>query len=59
MGAARGAGFLYLLPPATLVLAFILTGEIPSVRTLAGGAIVLLGVALTNTYGRPRRQVRQ
>lgn len=54
MGAARGAGLLYLLPPATLVLAFVLTGEIPSPRTLIGGAIVMAGVVLTNMYGRAR-----
>lgn len=58
MGAARGAGLLYLLPPATLVLAFFLTGEIPSVRTLLGGAIVMAGVVITNTYGHPSRTMR-
>ncbi|ACI50976.1 protein of unknown function DUF6 transmembrane [Gluconacetobacter diazotrophicus PA1 5] len=58
MGAARGAALLYLLPPATLVLAFVLTGEIPSLRTLAGGAIVMAGVVVTNTYGHPRRLAR-
>lgn len=59
MGAARGAGLLYLLPPTTLVLAFFLTGEIPSARTLLGGAIVMAGVVVTNTYGHPSRQVRR
>jgi drug/metabolite transporter (DMT)-like permease len=59
MGAARGAGLFYLLPPATLVLAFVLTGEIPSPRTLVGGAIVMAGVVVTNTYGHPRRLAGQ
>ncbi|GBQ24475.1 DMT family transporter [Gluconacetobacter sacchari] len=58
MGAARGAGLLYLLPPATLVLAFVLTGEVPSARTLLGGVIVMAGVVLTNTYGHPDRARR-
>ncbi|MBB2197650.1 DMT family transporter [Gluconacetobacter sp. 1c LMG 22058] len=59
MGAARGAGLLYLLPPVTLVLAFVLTGEIPTARTLAGGVIVMVGVVVTNTYGHPGRQMRR
>ncbi|AOX17534.1 DMT family transporter [Kozakia baliensis] len=59
LGAARGAGMLYLLPPTTLVLAFLLTGEVPSSRTLIGGAIVMAGVFVTNIYGHPRRATRQ
>jgi drug/metabolite transporter (DMT)-like permease len=59
MGAARGAGLLYLLPPTTLVLAFFLTGEIPSARTLLGGAIVMAGVVVMNTYGHPSRLARR
>lgn len=55
MGAARGAGLLYLLPPTTLVLAFVLTGEIPGARTLLGGTIVMAGVVVTNTYGHSDR----
>jgi len=52
IGAARTAGFLYLLPPATLVLAFVLTGEIPTTRTLIGGAVVMTGVVLMNARGK-------
>ncbi|GBD57853.1 DMT family transporter [Gluconobacter wancherniae] len=57
MGAARGAAFLYLLPPVTFVLAFILVGEVPGFRTLLGGVIVMAGVAIASRYGRPRRIV--
>ncbi|MFT8980117.1 DMT family transporter [Gluconobacter oxydans] len=52
LGASRGAALLYLLPPVTMVLAYILTNEVPSLRTLIGGAVVMAGVILTNTYGR-------
>lgn len=55
LGAARGAIFLYLLPPVTMVLAFGLTGEVPTPRTLLGGAIVMAGVIMTNTLGRSSR----
>jgi len=53
-GAARTASLLYLLPPVTLVLAFVLTREIPTLGTLTGGAIVMAGVILTNRFGHPR-----
>lgn len=52
LGATRGAALLYLLPPVTMVLAYILTHEIPTFRTLVGGAIVMAGVIVTNTWGR-------
>lgn len=52
LGATRGAALLYLLPPVTMLLAYILTNEIPTARTLLGGAIVMAGVVLTNTWGR-------
>ncbi|GBQ41054.1 hypothetical protein AA0614_2184 [Komagataeibacter saccharivorans NRIC 0614] len=59
MGAARGSALLYTLPPVTMVLAFILTGEIPGLRTLLGGAVVMTGVIIMNTWGHPdRRQAR-
>ncbi|MCQ8239800.1 DMT family transporter [Rhizosaccharibacter radicis] len=54
MGAARAVGLLYLLPPTTLLLAFLLTAEVPSARTLLGGAVVMTGVVLMNTLGRAR-----
>ncbi|ATU72961.1 Putative transporter ydfC [Gluconacetobacter sp. SXCC-1] len=56
MGAARGSALLYTLPPVTMVLAFLLTGEIPGLRTLCGGAIVMAGVLVMNTWGHPARR---
>lgn len=54
IGVARSSGFLYLLAPTTLVLAYGMTGEAPALKTLLGGAVVMAGVVLMQTYGRPR-----
>ncbi len=51
-GASRAANFLYLVPPITLCLAFLLTFEIPSVLTLLGGLLAIVGVIVVNTRGR-------
>lgn len=56
-GAARTAALLYLLPPLTVIMAWLLTGECPTFETVLGGAIVMGGVILTNTRGKPRRAV--
>ncbi len=47
-GASRASNFLYLVPPTTLVIAFVLTREVPSLRTVLGGAIAIVGVAIVN-----------
>ncbi|MFT8308732.1 DMT family transporter [Acetobacter malorum] len=57
IGVARSSGFIYLLSPATLLLAFLITAEVPSLRMLVGGAIILAGVGLMNTLGRVRPPV--
>jgi drug/metabolite transporter (DMT)-like permease len=54
IGVARSSGFIYLLAPTTLLLAFLITAEVPDWRMLLGGAIILAGVALMNTLGRVR-----
>lgn len=48
MGAARGAILLYLLPPVTFILAFLLEGQWPDLLTWCGGIIVMSGVALAH-----------
>lgn len=58
LGATRGTALLYLLPPITMLLAYVLTNEIPTIRTLIGGAIVMTGVIVTNTWGRRPVPVR-
>ncbi|MCP9319306.1 EamA family transporter [Acetobacter persici] len=52
IGVARSSGFIYLLAPTTVLLAFLITAEVPDLRMLLGGAIILAGVALMNTLGR-------
>ncbi|MCX2560628.1 EamA family transporter [Acetobacter farinalis] len=56
IGVARSSGLLYLLSPTTLLLAFLITAEIPSLLTLVGGAIIIAGVGLMNTRGRVRQR---
>ncbi|WP_215761216.1 DMT family transporter [Acetobacter sp. P1H12_c] len=59
IGVARSSGFIYLLAPTTLLLAFLITAEVPDWRMLLGGAIILAGVALMNTLGRIRPGQKQ
>ncbi|MFT9256763.1 MAG: DMT family transporter [Acetobacter sp.] len=54
IGVAHSSGLLYLLSPTTLVVSFLIAGEVPSLRTLLGGAVVLAGVVLMQLYGRSR-----
>jgi len=51
-GAARASNFLYLIAPVATALAFLFTGEVPNVHTLAGGALSIAGVIIVNTRGR-------
>lgn len=51
-GAARAANFLYLVPPLALTLAYQIHGELPSLMTLVGGTLAVLGVLVVNTLGR-------
>ena len=54
-GAARAASFLYLVPPIATLLAFGISGEVPSLMTIAGGLVAIAGVALVNVRGRPAK----
>lgn len=52
MGVARSAGFLYLDAPTVLVMAYFMLGEVPSLRTLFGGAVVMGGVLVAQLFSR-------
>ena len=50
--ASIASSFLYVQPASATIIAWIWIREVPSVVTLVGGAIALLGVALVTTRGR-------
>jgi drug/metabolite transporter (DMT)-like permease len=55
MSASITTTFLYILPVITIVLAWPLLGEIPSLLSLVGGVVVILGVALVNARGKRQK----
>ena len=52
--ASRGVSFLYLVGPMAFLIAWIWLGEVPSLLSFIGAGIVLVGVIVVNTLGRPR-----
>ena len=52
MPAGRTASYLYLVPVFTIAIAWVWLREVPSVLTVAGGAIVMSGVAIVNARQR-------
>jgi drug/metabolite transporter (DMT)-like permease len=50
--AGRAAGFLYLVPPTALLVAWLWLGELPATAALAGEASALAGVTLVARAGR-------
>jgi EamA-like transporter family. len=47
-GAARSANFLYLVPPIVTAMSIPLTGHVPDIAILGGGAVTIAGVAIVN-----------
>ena len=50
---AKAAAFLYAIPAATIVVAWLFLHEIPTVVSVGGGALILTGVALVQPFGQP------
>lgn len=47
----------YLVPPLTVLMGWVLLSETPPAMAYVGGALCLLGVAITRRRGRPRTRV--
>lgn len=50
--ASVAGSFLYLVPPVALLLGWAALGEVPTFLSLAGGALVVGGVAMVQRLGR-------
>ncbi len=59
LSASRSVSFLYLIPVAATLLAYLIIDETPGALAAAGGCSSLLGVALLNTFGEVRVKSRQ
>jgi drug/metabolite transporter (DMT)-like permease len=53
LGAGRASAFINLVPISAALVGYFFLGEILGVATLAGGALVIAGVYLTNRTARP------
>ena len=49
---SRMVSAFYLIPVFAFIISYFWLGEVPGVRSMIGGAIVLAGVIVVNTYGR-------
>ncbi|WP_442961128.1 DMT family transporter [Pseudarthrobacter sp. J64] len=57
--AGKLAATTYLVPGTTILISWLLLGEVPTMWGLAGGVLCLVGVALTRRRSRPRKQAAQ
>jgi len=58
MNAGKLSVTTYLVPPLTVLMAWLLLDEVPTVLALAGGVVCLIGVGLSRRHSHPAAAVR-
>ena len=55
MPASILSSFLYLAPVLAMAIAWVWLGELPTLLTVVGGAVAIVGVVVVQTKGQARR----